>query len=613
MRRPSSFLLAFCLLGAGGVALGIVGFRHVRLQAERAEGRSLEDARAAMAQLSDEALVNARRPVGDLTAGRGHLAWSSGPVVPLVLTWEVRRGEPLPSALDGIPEAEALRVSEAEFAAAAQRDRARAITIYEDLAVRGSRDSLRALATVRAAALHLQAGASDRARVLLEAVPEGEWGSDPRGTDLHAMHAYLGARFSSAHVGAFLGTVGRGFVLDMRHPVAADALLGTLLASPPPDLTRQDRAALDFSLQVRRLGLALADALDGRRARGGRFDVTPATAPGRPALALARWVSDARERLELIDARLLLPDDLPPALVEATVLAADRVDPKTGLVLALRGDLQDLVLQATPRPPEVSGVGAVLLGLSIYLLGMLLSMYALRRAQRVARQQSEFVAAVSHEMKTPIASVRAMAEFLEGEPDLPDRPREYAARMGREMERLGRTVGNVLDVARIERQGRLVLSRKEARPDEVVRRIAESVRPAIEARGLELEVDVPESEAQVVLDEDALRGALGNLLDNAAKFGGSGGLVRLTGAANGQTYRIAVEDRGAGVPEKEQGMIFERFARGRGAKAGAVPGVGLGLHVVRAVARAHGGRVFVETPEAGGARFVMELPREDKA
>ena len=613
MHRPYSFLLALGLLLGGAVALGIVGFRHVRLQADRAEGRSLEDARAALAQLADEALANARRPVRELAAGRGHLSTSGGPVVPLVLAWQIQRGEPLPSALDQLPEAETLRVSEAAFAAAAERDPARAIAIYEDLGARGSTASLRALATARSAALHLQAGAVARARDLLQASFDGNLGRDPNGTDLRATLAYLRARLATEHVEDFLATIGRGYVLDLRHEVPVDALLATLRTSPPPDLTEADRNRVAFSLQVRRLGLALVEALADRRLKGGRFEATPANAPGRPALAVARWSTKSRKQLEMIDARLLLSDDLPPALDAAAILRSNRADPEQGLLQPLPGELQDLSIQATARPPEASGLGAVVLGLSIYVLGMLLSMFALRRAQRVARQQSEFVAAVSHEMKTPIASVRAMAEFLEGEPGLPDRPREYAARMGREMERLGRTVGNVLDVARIERQGRLVLSRDSARPDEVVRRIAESVRPAVEARGLVLELDVPESSARVLLDEDALCGATLNLLDNALKFGADGGLVRVTGAANGRVFRIGVEDRGPGVPAKERGTIFDRFARGRGAKQGAVPGVGLGLHVVREVARAHGGRVLVEMPEAGGARFVIELPVEDAA
>ncbi len=583
----------------------------MRLQAERANGRSLEDARAALAQMADEALAQARQPAGDLELGRDHLSWGEGPLEPLVMTWQVLRSPEPRSALEGVTEAEALRVSEAAFAAVKQRDHTRAITIYEDLAVRGSHVSLRALATVRAAALHLKGGAIDRAGVLLDALEGGEWGSDPLGTDLRVSHAYLRARITSEQVEPFLRAVGRGRVLDKRHAIPADALLPTLQSMPPSDLTRPDRMRLGFGLLMRRLGLEIVESLGSRMARGGRFDGGALGSIAGPALAFARWTSDAREQLELIDARLLLPRQLPSTLAHAEIVAVEDADPRKGLVLALPGGLEDLAIQARPRAPEVSGLGAVILGLSIYALGMLLSMFALRRAQRVARQQSEFVASVSHEMKTPIASVRAMAEFLEGEPDLPERPREYAARMGREMERLGRTVSNVLDVARIERQGRLVLNLASAQPDDMVRRAVEALRPAIEARGLALELDVPPSGARAMLDEDAIRHALGNLLDNAVKFGDAGRLVRISGAANGSHYRIGVEDRGPGVPAKEQSTIFARFARGRGAKEGAVPGVGLGLHVVREVARAHGGRAFVEAPEAGGARFVIELPLEE--
>jgi len=222
--------------------------------------------------------------------------------------------------------------------------------------------------------------------------------------------------------------------------------------------------------------------------------------------------------------------------------------------------------------------------------------------------KEDFVAAVSHEMKTPIAGVAAMAELIADGPDDPERTRRYAERIGVEMGRLGATVRDVLDAARIERDPTTAIHPRNLDPGDVVKETAAVVRPALERRGFAVEVDVTAAGRPHLLDPDALAHVLHNLLDNAAKFAGERREVAVRASPHPHAYRIEVLDRGPGVPPAERARVFDRFVRGAAAREGAVPGVGLGLHVARALVEAHGGTIAVTARDGGGARFVVELP-----
>ena len=292
--------------------------------------------------------------------------------------------------------------------------------------------------------------------------------------------------------------------------------------------------------------------------------------------------------------------------------------------VALPAPLDALVISAPkPRPRGASAAAwwGLALALGAYLAGIAFLISATLRRRRAARLQSDFVAAVSHEMKTPIASVRAMAEFLLDEPDLTPRAQTYARNMTREMERLGGSVRDVLDVARIERSGRLQLDPRPDDPARVLQPLIEQLQPVIEARGRQLVATlapVPE-DARLPIDAEALRSAVRNLIDNAAKFSPPGSTVEVRGepaggreAARGE-YRIEVLDRGPGIDPAKARRLFKRFVRGEAAKDGAVAGVGLGLHIVQEVVAGHGGRVRVERRDGGGARFIVQLPGGEAA
>ena len=274
--------------------------------------------------------------------------------------------------------------------------------------------------------------------------------------------------------------------------------------------------------------------------------------------------------------------------------------------------LNTLRLQIRPEPEGGPGALVLLgmaLGFSIYVLGAVFAVATLRRSRATARMQRDFVAAVSHELKTPIASVRAMAELLgDGVADDPERTRRYADRIEHEMQRLGATVRNVLDVSRIEEGGSLPVSLQPGDPATVVERVAESFAPLLRRRGFAFTWRAEPAARALPIDRDALGGVLVNLLDNAAKYStGERKAIDLVGEPTDDGYRIQVSDRGMGIAPQDAKVLFERFHRAANATEAALPGVGLGLHVVREVVRAHGGRVTAAPRDGGGSVFTVEL------
>ncbi|MCY3000547.1 MAG: HAMP domain-containing sensor histidine kinase [Planctomycetota bacterium] len=254
--------------------------------------------------------------------------------------------------------------------------------------------------------------------------------------------------------------------------------------------------------------------------------------------------------------------------------------------------------------------GALLLVALLSGLASFATWRAMRRSRKLSELKSSFVASVSHELRTPVASILMLAENLEEGrvSDAASRAR-YASLIRREAERLRRLVADVLDFSRLERGRELDLRREGV---EVASFVAEMVREATEwakSHSLELAVELAPLHGHAQLDTDAVRRALANLLDNARKHSGSTELT-LSARTEARSLRLAVADRGRGVPAEQREKLFEPFERLE-ASSGA-GGAGLGLAIVREIAREHGGRVRFVEPEGGvGARVELELPLEE--
>jgi signal transduction histidine kinase len=251
-------------------------------------------------------------------------------------------------------------------------------------------------------------------------------------------------------------------------------------------------------------------------------------------------------------------------------------------------------------------VSSTILGLLVASMGLLV--LSTRRAQRLARQQMEFVATVSHELRTPLAVIRSAAENLaDGVVDDGQQIRRYGELMRAEGRRLTEMVEQILEFAGIQ-SGQRSLALRSIALGPLVRDVVASSTALIEGAGLEVELDLPENLPPVLGDEPALRRVFQNLVDNAIKYGASGGWMRLSARRNGPEVLVTVADRGIGIDPADQARIFEPFYRAADVVAAQIQGAGLGLSLVQRIVAAHGGRVTVKSTPRNGSEFTVQLP-----
>jgi signal transduction histidine kinase len=227
------------------------------------------------------------------------------------------------------------------------------------------------------------------------------------------------------------------------------------------------------------------------------------------------------------------------------------------------------------------------------------------RAERLARERSQFAAAAAHELRTPLAGLQLYGDMLADGLGDPTKLRDYARRMSEEASRLGRVVSNVLGFSQLER-GNLSVEAVPGALDAALRELAERVEPALDRAGVVLELEVADG-LRARFDRDALVRIVGNLLDNAEKYsrGADDRTLQLSATEVGGGVELVVRDHGDGVAEPAR--LFRAFARGVTADGPA--GLGLGLALSRSLARAMGGELsFRAPPDGPGAAFVLRLP-----
>ncbi len=235
----------------------------------------------------------------------------------------------------------------------------------------------------------------------------------------------------------------------------------------------------------------------------------------------------------------------------------------------------------------------------------------LRRQLTLARQKTDFVSNVSHELKTPLTSIRMFSELLaEGRVTDPAKQRNYLQVITAEAARLTRLINNVLDFSRLER-GEKKYAFVRCDLGAVVTDTVETYRPHLEQAGFTLELDTPPAPVFVNGDRDALAQVLVNLLSNAEKYSNGRKEIRIDLRQCAQPLpflEVRVLDRGLGVPPGTEERIFEQFYRAHDSLSSGIQGSGLGLTLARQIARAHGGEVSHEAREGGGSCFALRLP-----
>lgn len=228
----------------------------------------------------------------------------------------------------------------------------------------------------------------------------------------------------------------------------------------------------------------------------------------------------------------------------------------------------------------------------------------LRRVDEIEQLKGELVSTVSHELKTPLASVKAYSATLRQNPSLREGQREeFLAIIEQQADRLTRMIDDMLLVARVD--GDQLLRQRVTIPVEplVAQALAEVV---VDAGKHSVEVRV--GDARVSGDPERLRDLLRNLIENAVKYSPRGGTISITADEKGGRTQIDVRDHGIGIDDEHLPYIFDRFYRVEPDATSLAGGSGLGLYIVNALTRAHGGRIDVRSKRGEGTLFTVNLP-----
>ena len=232
-----------------------------------------------------------------------------------------------------------------------------------------------------------------------------------------------------------------------------------------------------------------------------------------------------------------------------------------------------------------------------------------RRQLALAQKKTDFVSNVSHELKTPLTSIRMFAELMQnGRPETAEKFPQYLRIIMVEAERLTRLINNVLDFAKIDRQKK-DLDRRPLDLHDVIARTWEGHELHLRESGFTTRWQAAEPPYPVTGDEDALAQILVNLLSNAEKYSSNGSKdIELHTYLDGDRVCVSVLDRGSGVPAGEERKIFEPFYRAHDSLSSGVQGSGLGLTLARRLASEHGGEIVFAPREGGGSNFTLRLP-----
>lgn len=253
-----------------------------------------------------------------------------------------------------------------------------------------------------------------------------------------------------------------------------------------------------------------------------------------------------------------------------------------------------------------------LLGIAVIAAGAAGVARYLSRQMKLARLKNDFVATVSHELKTPLASMRVLVDTqLEGRCTDRQQAGEYLHLIAKENERLSRLIDNFLTFSRMERNKRAF----EFSPldvGELAGEAVDSVAGKFDAPGVRLEVDVPENLPEITGDRDALVTVILNLLDNAHKYSGPDKRIALRARAGGGEVHLAVSDNGIGLSRRAARKVFDRFYQVDQSLSRAAGGCGLGLSIVKFIVDAHGGDIDVESAPGKGSTFTVRLPKASK-
>ncbi len=283
----------------------------------------------------------------------------------------------------------------------------------------------------------------------------------------------------------------------------------------------------------------------------------------------------------------------------------------------LEGAFPGMVLGVKMQGTTVAAIGQRFMRTSFITLGALSILLAggiilthrnVAKEVALARLKSDFVSNVSHELRTPLSLIRLYAETLEmGRITTTEKSQEYYKIIRKESERLTALINNILDFSRIE-AGRKEYDFRDTDLQELVRNTLESYRYQIEQNGFTFVEKIDDNVPPMKVDREAMARSLLNLVNNALKYSQDRKYIGVNLYRKNGSVKLEVEDHGIGIPENEQSKIFEKFYRVGDPLVHNTKGSGLGLSLVRHIARAHGGEVAVDSEPGRGSKFTITLP-----
>lgn len=268
---------------------------------------------------------------------------------------------------------------------------------------------------------------------------------------------------------------------------------------------------------------------------------------------------------------------------------------------ALEGQTRRQTIELFGPPRRVVSVSAVPLADG----GAVAIIEDVTERSRLDAVRTDFVANISHELKTPVGALSVLAEALADE-DQPEVVHRLADKMVHEAMRAGRTIDDLLELSRIELGGDAV--KDVVLGSMVVDESVSRARSLAERAGIELHVEPSSDRIRMLGDRRQLVSALGNLVENAVKYSDPDSRVEVSARSDGRWVELSVRDFGVGIPQKDLDRIFERFYRVDRARSRETGGTGLGLAIVRHVATNHGGDVQVTSVEGEGSTFTLRVP-----
>ncbi|MDQ2951059.1 MAG: ATP-binding protein, partial [Chloroflexota bacterium] len=264
-----------------------------------------------------------------------------------------------------------------------------------------------------------------------------------------------------------------------------------------------------------------------------------------------------------------------------------------------------------------------LLALRLILLGLLLaggvvlSLTTLRQQRlamedlmRLNKAKSDFVSVVSHEFRTPLTGIMGFSEMIRDEELTPTETKDFAADINKDANRLSRMITEMLDLDRME-AGRMQADRELIDLDAILRET--SARQGANAPSYQIALKIADALPQIWADRDRITQVLTNLISNAIKYSPDGGAIEVGAEVQKDMAHVWVRDHGMGIPEGSIEEVFERYSRLQNTKTRTIKGTGLGLPIVREIAKMHGGRAWAESTLGSGSTFHVTLPIDPRA